>query len=82
MRRPWGCGSGLVFVEGDVADPVQPVLDAPVTTNPAGELGWVGAATRCTVERLMRELGSVAPDGALNRFPIAEQSVPQGVTAA
>jgi hypothetical protein len=35
---------GGVFAEGHVADPVQPVLDPPVPTQPVGQLGGAGAA--------------------------------------
>ena len=34
-----GAYLGEVFSEGDVADPVQLVLDLPVPADPAGELG-------------------------------------------
>jgi hypothetical protein len=30
---------GVVFGEGDVADPVQAVLDGPVLAKPGGDLG-------------------------------------------
>lgn len=38
-----GADLGAVFIESDVADPVQPVLDAPVALDPRGEGGrWHG----------------------------------------
>lgn len=39
-----GSGSGLVgvFAGGDVADPVETVLDFSVASQPAGQLAWLG----------------------------------------
>jgi len=39
-----GAGPGLVkvFAEGDVADPVEAVLDSPVVPQPAGQLARLG----------------------------------------
>ena len=37
-----GPRGGEVFAEGDVADPVQLVLDFPVAADPVCELGWPG----------------------------------------
>ena len=41
-RSVTGPDLGEVFGEGDVADPVQPVLDAPVCAERVGELGGGG----------------------------------------
>jgi hypothetical protein len=41
-----GACLGEVFAEGDVADPVQLVLDLTVSADPRGELGWLGVAGR------------------------------------
>ena len=39
----WGpVRGGQVFAEGEVADPVQLVLDFPVAADPVRELGWPG----------------------------------------
>jgi len=35
-----GADLGAVFVVGDVADPVQGVLDEPVSLYPGGQDGW------------------------------------------
>ena len=35
---------GEIFAEGDVADPVELVLDLPVAADPGGELGRLGLA--------------------------------------
>jgi len=37
-----GADLGSVFVVGDVADPVQPVLDVPVSADVSGELLGAG----------------------------------------
>jgi hypothetical protein len=37
-----GFGLVEVFTEGDVADPVEPVLDVPVVADPGGQFGWCG----------------------------------------
>ena len=39
-RSVSGADLAEVFGEGDVADPVQPVLDAPVGPGRVGEPGW------------------------------------------
>ncbi len=42
-----GADLGAVLVEGDVAHPVQSVLDAPVALDPRGEDGrWCGGVIR------------------------------------
>ncbi len=41
-RTVAGTDLGEVFGEGDVADPVQPILDAPVGSEGVGELGGLG----------------------------------------
>ena len=39
LRAGAGADLGSVFVVGDVADPVEPVLDLPVAADPRGEFG-------------------------------------------
>src|SRR4029079_19694224 len=41
-----GADLGLVFGEGHIADPVQPVLDLPVPADPGGEFGGAGLVVR------------------------------------
>src|SRR3954463_5749055 len=54
--------AGVVLTLGDVADPVQAVLDRPVRADPAGQQPWVGVAVAHggdRVHRLHRGLGLV-----------------------
>lgn len=39
LRAAAGADGGSVFVERDVANPVQPVLDGPMAANPGRDLG-------------------------------------------
>ena len=39
LGRVPGADLGAVFIERDIADPVQPVLDASVALDPRGEGG-------------------------------------------
>lgn len=42
LRGSAGADLGQVLGEGDIADPVQAVLDLPVPADPGGELGGAG----------------------------------------
>src|SRR3954447_11639037 len=60
LRAVAGAHAGVVLTLGDVADPVQAVLDRPVRTDPGGEQPWLGVAVvegGDRVDGLHRRLG-------------------------
>jgi hypothetical protein len=61
LRAGGGADGGAVLVEGDVADPVQLVLDAPVPADPAGEQDRVGLPAGQAGDRVDRR--GVPPAG-------------------
>src|SRR3954467_13659464 len=68
-----GVDAGVVLTLGDVADPVEAVLDRPVGAEPAGQQPWVGVAVAqggYRVDGFHRRLGlagAVAPADDLDR---------------
>ena len=61
-----GADLGAVFVVGDVADPVESVLDAPVALDPGGQGRWRGGGVVGGGDDVddLDTLGTVLGDGA------------------
>src|SRR3954449_4527959 len=68
-----GAHAGVVLTLGDVADPVEAVLDRPVGADPAGQQPWVGIAVAQRGDRVdgfhrgLGPAGPVAPADDLDR---------------